>query len=211
MKRAFTLIELLIVVAIIAILAAIAVPNFLEAQVRSKISRCKSDMRTIGTALESYVIDHNKYPQSENPNLGSDPKVYLWRLTTPIAYLSSFPEDPFDITGTFGGAGTDKPRRTYIYYRYLPANQHTYSSGGNAVDKAWHKGVRWTLNTIGPSRQLPSSRLNENWLIVWNVLAGYPTDANNCYMYIYDPSNGTTSRGYIIDTNKGLADGTLCR
>ncbi len=52
--KVFTLIEILIVVAIIAILAAIAVPNFLEAQVRSKVSRTKSDMRSVATALESY-------------------------------------------------------------------------------------------------------------------------------------------------------------
>ena len=53
-KRGFTLIELLIVVAIIAILAAIAVPNFLEAQVRAKVSRGKSDMRSVVTALEAH-------------------------------------------------------------------------------------------------------------------------------------------------------------
>src|SRR5215213_6311347 len=57
----FTLIELLIVVAITAILAAIAVPNFLEAQVRAKASRAKSDLRTLVTAAETYVIDNNKY------------------------------------------------------------------------------------------------------------------------------------------------------
>jgi type II secretion system protein G len=61
-NKGFTLIELLIVVAIIAILAAIAVPNFLEAQVRSKVSRAKSDIRTMATALESYAVDNNGYP-----------------------------------------------------------------------------------------------------------------------------------------------------
>ena len=60
-RVAFTLIELLIVVAIIAILAAIAVPNFLEAQVRAKVSRVKSDMRAVATALESYHVDNNRY------------------------------------------------------------------------------------------------------------------------------------------------------
>ena len=61
-RRAFTLIELLIVTAILGVLSAIAVPNFLEAQVRSKVSRCKTDMGSIATAIESYKVDTNHYP-----------------------------------------------------------------------------------------------------------------------------------------------------
>lgn len=60
--RGFTLIELLIVVAIIAILAAIAVPNFLEAQVRAKVSRVRTDQRSMATAIEAYYVDNNIYP-----------------------------------------------------------------------------------------------------------------------------------------------------
>ena len=61
-ESAFTLIELLIVVAIIAILAAVAVPNFMEAQVRAKVTRVKADLRAVKTAIETYRMDHNAYP-----------------------------------------------------------------------------------------------------------------------------------------------------
>jgi len=61
-SKGFTLIELLIVVAIIGIIAAIAIPNLLNAIDRGKQKRTMADMRSIGTAVESYAIDSNFYP-----------------------------------------------------------------------------------------------------------------------------------------------------
>jgi prepilin-type N-terminal cleavage/methylation domain-containing protein len=67
-QRGFTLIELLIVVAIIAILAAIAVPNFLEAQMRSKVSRVKTDMRSMNLAFMAYYTDFGQVvPGTDDP------------------------------------------------------------------------------------------------------------------------------------------------
>ena len=91
--RAFTLIELLIVVAIIAILAAIAVPNFLEAQTRAKVARVNSDQRAIAMALEAYFIDNDYYPL-RNAKM-SPPKFWQRQLTSPIAYISGCCADPF--------------------------------------------------------------------------------------------------------------------
>lgn len=60
--HAFPLIELLIVMAILAILAAIVIPNLLEAQIRAKVSRAKSDFRAVAAALDSYAVDWSAYP-----------------------------------------------------------------------------------------------------------------------------------------------------
>ena len=61
-QKGFTLIELLIVVAIIGIIAAIAIPNLLNAIDRGKQKRTMADMRSVGTAIESYAVDNNVYP-----------------------------------------------------------------------------------------------------------------------------------------------------
>ena len=60
-RAGFTLIELMIVVAIIGILAAIAIPNFLQFQQRSKVSEVKLNLKAITTAQHSYFADSGRY------------------------------------------------------------------------------------------------------------------------------------------------------
>jgi type II secretion system protein G len=132
---AFTLIELLIVVAIIAILAAIAVPNFLEAQTRSKVSRVKADLRSLRTALEGYCVDTNTYPPENWPNYALTYTAGLHRLTTPISYISTMPYDVF--SPQFGQVGTNPMTYEYTYFRPT----------GTLAQKN-----KWILVSFGPDR-----------------------------------------------------------
>jgi prepilin-type N-terminal cleavage/methylation domain-containing protein len=59
-RGGFTLVEIMIVVAIIALLAAIAVPGFLRARKRSQASRISNDLRLIDSAVDQYAIETNK-------------------------------------------------------------------------------------------------------------------------------------------------------
>lgn len=60
-KKGFTLIELMIVVAIIGILAAIAIPNFLRFQAKSKQAEAKTNLGAIGTTAEAYRAEKDTY------------------------------------------------------------------------------------------------------------------------------------------------------
>ena len=59
-RGGFTLVEIMIVVAIIALLAAIAVPGFLRARKRSQASKILNDLRMISGAVDQYAIEHSK-------------------------------------------------------------------------------------------------------------------------------------------------------
>ena len=96
-SKGFTLIELLIVVAIIGIIAAIAIPNLLNAIDRGKQKRTMADIRSIGTAVESYAVDNNDYPVAAS-------QAILSPLISPI-YIKVMPANDgwsrvFQVTAT---------------------------------------------------------------------------------------------------------------
>jgi prepilin-type N-terminal cleavage/methylation domain-containing protein len=80
LRGGFTLVEIMIVVAIIALLASIAVPNFLRARKRSQASRILEDLRVLDQATDEYAIENNK-TGGMNPNF-ADLKNYLKTGTT---------------------------------------------------------------------------------------------------------------------------------
>ena len=181
MKKGFTLIELLIVVAIIAILAAIAVPNFLEAQVRSKVSRCKADMRSMATAIESYYVDNNKYPVGfKRPDPGIWQEGYaryrLARLTTPIAFITSIPGDTFtQLNLGYWGYPGDKASFIYLLKDYHPWQLYW----------AWDPEFRLCVNSP---------------YIYWTLTSQGPVapDTVGIVWVMYDSTNGTISPGRIV-------------
>jgi len=100
--RGFTLIELMIVIAIIAILAAILIPNFLHARSEAQTSGCEGNEKQIATAMEEYAVDHNG-------SYGAGGQVTSTLLGT--LYLGVTPSDPvntskYNITTTPGSYGS---------------------------------------------------------------------------------------------------------
>jgi len=72
-KSGFTLVEIMIVVAIIGLLAAIAIPSFLNARKRSMASSCKNNMRQISGAFDQYKVDHKgTSPTAMSELVGTD-------------------------------------------------------------------------------------------------------------------------------------------
>jgi type II secretion system protein G len=176
-RKGFTLIELLVVVGVISILAAIALPNFLEAQTRSKVARVQSELRTIAGALEAYHADFGHYPHwlDHSGNDINPTSRRLFPLTTPIAYMTSVPgKDPFQ----------DKTMpETYDTYDYVDAE--SFARDGDPEPSYRVRGAEWRINSAGPD--------------CINTFGGpsYLTPDDNPG-YDYDPTNGTISKGDIV-------------
>jgi prepilin-type N-terminal cleavage/methylation domain-containing protein len=94
-KGGFTLVEIMIVVAIIALLASIAVPNFMRARLRTQAGLIKDDLRIIDSAIDQYAIENNK--KNGDAVAWTDLKGYV-KDTSPL--YTSVGKDI--LNGTFG-------------------------------------------------------------------------------------------------------------
>jgi prepilin-type N-terminal cleavage/methylation domain-containing protein len=197
--RGFTILELLIVLMMIAILAAIAVPNFLEAQVRSKIARSRIDQASVAHALQCYYADNQQYlpiradiierlnttpppqgpaqydyrpdaPSEELLTFYSNLDDPLLALSTPVAYLTNaFVGDAYAAPPNWQEPGF---RSGFGYLNFTELD-------GPASLR------RFALISPGPTYNVQD----------FTPLATFATDPH--HWPEYDPTNGTVSFGKL--------------
>jgi type II secretory pathway pseudopilin PulG len=170
MKPAFSVIELLLVAGIIAIIVAIAVPNYLDAKVRAQVTQVRLDLNRVEGALNFYFLDTNRFPPlalglrelEKGPWLSGRPAYDRFKEDSPNPFPSK-----------------------YLDYSFVDASEVRNLASGQWLGRSTspsqvisqdEKQV-WVVSSVGPERVI--------------TLAGssLPTP--------YDPTNGVMSAGKI--------------
>jgi len=140
-RKGFTLIELMIVIAIIIILAAIAIPNYLKMTERARRSRVAGDFASIGTALEAYSVDWGYYPKMTVVQFGkAAPATNIIKELTGTGTQNDAAGTHTTITGEKSPIVYIKPETlTSMYDPFIPDTGYFYASDTD--------GTHWVLAT----------------------------------------------------------------
>lgn len=188
-RKAFTIIELMMVMGILFLLTGLGINNYQSALTKAKVSRVKTEFRTYTTALEMYAIDHNQFARMAHFNFYGDPAFDLVNdipvsgvisksLTTPISYVATS-----NIIDPFMHNNLNAPLDEQLY---------TYQNIGeylkkNPTSKFWPQALSfygpWRLGSAGPDRTMSHGFAND-------------------FQLPYDPTNGSISLGNIWHSPK---------
>jgi prepilin-type N-terminal cleavage/methylation domain-containing protein len=211
-----TLVELLVVLAVVGILAAAAAPSLFEASARSKVAAAKSQTRTLAAALEAYAIDYHGYPptsqQFPDDPLGLLAYHQLPRLTTPVAYIHERGfHDPFGLIATRDDVPAQaildpiratlelrpaNERRSLLYFQYPTLFERI---GATCVPI---KGA--SVASIGPDAKDSLGAYRpvgvDCFRNLFSESKGFPgpPESKHPINGLYDPTNGTWSNGDIV-------------
>ena len=134
----FTLIEIMVVVVIIGLLAAMIAPNIMEQLDRAEINRARQDIRQIETALNLYRLDNYRYPSTDEglQALVTNPGETVAPNWKPGGYLRSLPQDPWNRPYQYANPGQ---RGEFDIYT-LGADGQEGGEGNNADIGNWDLG-----------------------------------------------------------------------
>lgn len=200
LKRGFTLIELLTVVAVIGILAAIAIPNFMNAMVKAKIAKTYTNFHTLQNALHCFKMDHEAFINSNAIwDIGRKDGWEFIRLTTPISYLKSIHAAIDDFSSEEDG--TINRNQFYDYLSPIEIAGRPNSNVQLIFVAQSKPGDSFLLTSLGPNQK-------KNYHVLINLS---PTTTNyNLPIFfsinddMYSITNGILSRGDIIATHKTI-------
>jgi general secretion pathway protein G len=138
-QRGFTLIEIMVVVIIIGLLAAVIVPSVINKVDEARVSKAKADIQSLETALTMYRLDNSKYPTTDQGLQAlivqpTDPSIRHWRTG---GYLQRISKDPWGADYQYVAPGTHG--KEYDLYT-LGADGQPGGDGANADIGNWNIG-----------------------------------------------------------------------
>lgn len=181
--RAFTLIELLAVCAILAVLGLLALHNYNLAMVRSRVTAANASMRVVSLGLEMYAMENRTYPpvtgvgpHDAGRSVANPVSVRLIPLTTPVAWISAAFQDPFPPRSAWGATDMD-PYDTFDYVDGSTLLEVGYGFTSNG---------KWRISSAGPD--------------LYQSFGGRPANNRDANLtgVDYDATNGTNSVGDIV-------------